>query len=66
MCVKHNTHPTARLFTGGVERIACKLLGIRSALLLILLDDMGTRKICGPVHQKSKCLQHEGRLGVDL
>jgi hypothetical protein len=45
MCVKHNTHPTARLLNGGVERIACKLLWIRPSLLLILFDDMGTRKI---------------------
>jgi len=45
MRVKHNTHPTARLPTGGVERIACKLLWKRPSLLLILFDDNGTRKI---------------------
>jgi len=43
MRVKHNTHPTARLPTGGVERIACKLK--RPSLLLILFHDNGTRKI---------------------
>jgi len=45
MCVKHNTHPTARLLTGSVERIASKLLWIMPSLLLLLFDYMGTRKI---------------------